>query len=146
MRPGHGRPGKLVVSADHVLAFAGFNEAGAWSPRKAAPELARGAGQVLVASMRPGHGRPGKSKGCRRRRRLRRFNEAGAWSPRKAGGSGGTVSRSATCFNEAGAWSPRKAGARGLDEDAGTASMRPGHGRPGKVVTSIEKTPSQGLQ
>ena len=38
------------------------------------------------------------------------------------------------CFNEAGAWSPRKAGRRGRDLGLGAASMRPGHGRPGKTT------------
>ena len=76
----------------------------------------------------------------RQSRRLHRrgFNEAGAWSPRK-GGTRAAVPESGGGFNEAGAWSPRKVDAIGMRMVPLLASMRPGHGRPGKVASL--KTP-----
>ena len=84
MRPGRFHPGNPPLTKSRLVALAGFNEAGAFPPRKCDREhdlLAR----VGPASMRPGRFHPGNPPLTKSRLvALAGFNEAGAFPPRKS--------------------------------------------------------------
>ena len=116
MRPGRFHPGNRGYMPELLVRIGGFNEAGAFPPRKSA---------TVDLSPTP----------------TRCFNEAGAFPPRKSSAAQ-RGPRPLMRFNEAGAFPPRKsARLRLIVVVVVIASMRPGRFHPGNQRVRSDRRP-----